>query len=146
LPEQRGQFLAFLSGVKKLRPHSSQSFRKVIPPGINAPVVMNLLTSIPDWRKYFNQKGRWFSSLTINGAAGSIDCADRDLSGTGFGLPIIFLLIYRFPLIFGGKEGIMIAISNLRSIIMSSYLSDPMLKKLEQITLIRKYDENEFIY
>lgn len=40
----------------------------------------------------------------------------------------------------------MIAISNLRSIIMSSYLSDPMLKKLEQITLIRKYDENEFIY
>jgi CRP/FNR family cyclic AMP-dependent transcriptional regulator len=40
----------------------------------------------------------------------------------------------------------MIDINNLRSIIMLSYLSDPMLKKLEEITLIRKYDKNEFVY
>jgi len=40
----------------------------------------------------------------------------------------------------------MIDISNLRAIIMLSYLTDPMLKKLEEITLIKKYGEKEFIF
>ena len=40
----------------------------------------------------------------------------------------------------------MIDISNLRAIIMLSYLTDPMPKKLEEITLIKKYGEKEYIF
>jgi CRP/FNR family transcriptional regulator, cyclic AMP receptor protein len=40
----------------------------------------------------------------------------------------------------------MIDITNLRAIIMLSYLTDPMLKKLEEVTLIKKYGEKEFVF
>jgi CRP-like cAMP-binding protein len=40
----------------------------------------------------------------------------------------------------------MIDLSNLKAIIMLSHLTDPMLKKLEEVTLIKKYGEKEDVF